>query len=1182
MKSRYTIVLAVAAVMLLPLSGWAVDTAERAPTRPMTDKEEALLDEAMESPSSGEATWPGPDGFGYSGATCTYDWVDVSGTGSPVALEDENRLGPFALGFSFTYYGTVATDVWMGSNGWLSIGVDDPGSSDLSNDCPLPNTNGNEMYIAGIHDDLDQNTAAPDGMGYYEAFAAGACPWGGYAGACFVAQWQGMYHYASAGDDLTFEIILLDDGRVIIQIADPGDEAGDSSTTGIEGLDVAADHGLTYVCNTAGSIAANDCVEFMPPTGPVLGATKTATAAAMPGDTVTYTVDIINGGVADSTATTMVDPIPAGMTYVAASCTATSGTCTYNGTDDQVEWSGTVAVGATETITFEVTVDSGAACGTPILNTATIDDPDIDTPVTADASTTVWNAIPVFLDFEADDGGLVAGADGEWEWGAPDAATYPAGPAGAYSGSNVWGTDLDDEADDDVGTHTLSWTVTVPVTSGFPVELQWWDWYGDEAADERQIYIDGTLVWDDAGGTDQTFWAPQSLDLTPWEGQTITVDFVLEVCCSGAGPEGWYIDDLTIVACPPEPGVYLTPETTTASGCPGVVQYHTLSLYNNTGSDGTFDMTYSIAGGDATFTGPATVSALDGETVDFTVEVAPDVCVPDATVLTATVEADGNTYLDTATIEKTIDTDPSWQLAATTPLGVRYHAAVYHNGMVYQIGGETGWWTGTDEVHIWDVASDTWTVGAAIPIGVLYGTRAAAIGDTIYVVGGNQGSLDPHDPANVPHAFTDAVLMYDTTTDTWSQDATDPAPVALAYHQMVAHNGLLYVIGGQDLNGTFLDTVYVYDPAGADGARWSTLAPMTNARAYAAAGVIGDEIYVGGGWQGGTTNLAAMEIYDVATDTWTAGVDLPDVGSTDPAAPPAPGWSPWGSAVIQDRYLFIFGGSYVEFATGTTYGTTDWGAYYDASDTTWTYTPDLPEDSYGAAAATDGDAVWKVSGRSNFAGTWGMDPDVLSIRMCPMCIPTLWLEDFETNAGEVIPADWGNTDCTGGSLVWEDYATSGWSFNSDYVLPTEFAAANSDAWGTFQYDAVLCTPILDLSAITDPEINFEFAYRDLTDPGEDLFEVWLSCDNMATATMLGQYDADYLATSAADFDISACTGSAQTVVCFRYWNADASWDWYVGIDNVALTGIGAPIDPDTQPADPCTSVPVELMTFSVE
>jgi len=229
-------------------------------------------------PQAAWATTGGPDGFGYtfidnlSPHSFQYAWIDVTATGTNVPFTGTNWLGPYPIGFTFNYYGTDYTDVWMGANGWMRIGADDPGTSDSTNDCPMPSANGVDNIIAGIWDDLGYNEAVPNGTGYYQSFAAGACPYGDYPGACFVGAWVGMYHAGSAGDNLTFEIILFDNNDILIQIADASGETGSSSTTGIENSDGTI--GLTYpglvapnTCNTAGSINNSRAIYFNYPGG---------------------------------------------------------------------------------------------------------------------------------------------------------------------------------------------------------------------------------------------------------------------------------------------------------------------------------------------------------------------------------------------------------------------------------------------------------------------------------------------------------------------------------------------------------------------------------------------------------------------------------------------------------------------------------------------------------------------------------------------------------------------------------------------------------------------------------------------------------------------------------------------------------------------------------------------------
>jgi N-acetylneuraminic acid mutarotase len=208
----------------------------------------------------------GPDLFGYTFKDSaeldgpSYDWLEITGT-NKIPFGDDTWHGPYPIGFTFNFYGVDYTDFWAGSNGWLALGSDDPVDPDFSNDCPLPSTDGIENYIAAIHGDLD--SAMSNGTGWYASYAAGTCPYL-YSGACLVVEWWRMSHWESnPPDDLTFEVILLDNGDLVIEIFDAGDEAGSESTTGIENAD--ASDGLTYACNTAGSLMDGLAIQFYYP-----------------------------------------------------------------------------------------------------------------------------------------------------------------------------------------------------------------------------------------------------------------------------------------------------------------------------------------------------------------------------------------------------------------------------------------------------------------------------------------------------------------------------------------------------------------------------------------------------------------------------------------------------------------------------------------------------------------------------------------------------------------------------------------------------------------------------------------------------------------------------------------------------------------------------------------------------
>jgi uncharacterized repeat protein (TIGR01451 family) len=98
---------------------------------------------------------------------------------------------------------------------------------------------------------------------------------------------------------------------------------------------------------------------------------QVAPATVQPGGTLTFTVVMCNTGSADAVGATLRDPIPDHATYVPDSVT---GGATYNAAEDSIEWSGTIPVGGSQTVTFQVTADQTTK-GLPIINKATISHP---------------------------------------------------------------------------------------------------------------------------------------------------------------------------------------------------------------------------------------------------------------------------------------------------------------------------------------------------------------------------------------------------------------------------------------------------------------------------------------------------------------------------------------------------------------------------------------------------------------------------------------------------------------------------------------------------------------------------------------------------------------------------------------------------------------------------------------
>ncbi len=209
----------------------------------------------------------GHDAFGYRVIDSKtlggppFQWIDISVTGTAQNTMG-GTVGPIAIGFPFSYYGLPHSNLFMERNGYLSI-VDASSTNSMGfNECSLPSLNGPDNMVAAAWDGLTETLSGfPNATAYTQSFPSGQCPYGGYPGACFVALWRNYYYFDTpTGDDRTFEVILFDNGDILVQILDAGDEFGSSSTTGIQNenkLD-----GLTYRCNTPVSITDQLAVMF--------------------------------------------------------------------------------------------------------------------------------------------------------------------------------------------------------------------------------------------------------------------------------------------------------------------------------------------------------------------------------------------------------------------------------------------------------------------------------------------------------------------------------------------------------------------------------------------------------------------------------------------------------------------------------------------------------------------------------------------------------------------------------------------------------------------------------------------------------------------------------------------------------------------------------------------------------
>jgi hypothetical protein len=483
----------------------------------------------------------GPDPFGYAWIDSlepggpSYSWVDISATGTSILLGDDETAGPFPVGFTFGFYGGSFAQFWVSSNGWFSFEA--PSSSDLSNDCPMPTGGTPYNLVALMWDDLD-----PGDNGdpiYYQAFTAGSCPYGGYGGVCTIIQYEDFCHFPGGGScDTagTFEAILFDNGEVLMQYEDAGFEAGSGSTTGIQNNN--ATIGLTYGCDGTYLADGIAVLFFLPPQGD-LELTKTAIDGFIEGAPFDFTISVVNNGPENQTNVTVVDTLPAELTYVSDNCGGNLAGATWT-------WNiGALNNGASDSCLMTVEFAGGACVAA--TNTATVSG-DVFDPQ-GNNTDTESNA------FESvDDGGFEDGTPNSYwteasvNFGTPlcDLVSCGTGTGtGPYMGD--WWCWFGGISVPETG----SVTQTVNISEGATTMTFWFEAIiCDSASDFMEATIDGNVVYSVDGGSPlcgSLGYTQQVVDISAYaDGGDHTLEFYSQTFAINAGGTNFFVDDISI------------------------------------------------------------------------------------------------------------------------------------------------------------------------------------------------------------------------------------------------------------------------------------------------------------------------------------------------------------------------------------------------------------------------------------------------------------------------------------------------------------------------------------------------------------------------------------------------------------------------------------------------------------
>lgn len=186
----------------------------------------------------------------------------------------------------------------------------------------------------------------------------------------------------------------------------------------------------------------------------------------------------------------------------------------------------------------------------------------------------------------------------------------------------------------------------------------------------------------------------------------------------------------------------------------------------------------------------------------------------------------------------------------------------------------------TDEVHVYNITTQTWSLAASMP-NPRGGHAAVVLGGKIHLLGGGNSSSTLADHS-----------VYDPVTDSWRDLA--PLPRSEGSPAAVAVDGKIYAIGGRSGYSDYGD-VYIYDPT-ADS--WS-VGPSIEPRGTAGAVWYCGGIYLfGGESQSLAKNLEDVLRLDLEKNLWER-------------VSPMPAARKFSRAVVFKNAVYVVGGSVV-------------------------------------------------------------------------------------------------------------------------------------------------------------------------------------------------------------------------------------------------------------------------------
>jgi N-acetylneuraminic acid mutarotase len=288
------------------------------------------------------------------------------------------------------------------------------------------------------------------------------------------------------------------------------------------------------------------------------------------------------------------------------------------------------------------------------------------------------------------------------------------------------------------------------------------------------------------------------------------------------------------------------------------------------GGGATSGTDYAALGTSVTIPAGASSAALTVRPVDdLVVEGAETVTLAAAPNAAYVVGSSSPATVTIADNDAAPGTTLSWSSVASISVGRSEAMGATVNGKLYLFGGYVDTtFKPTSRGDVYDPVANKWTQVASLPFGISH-MGTVAVGDSIYFAGGY-----PATSTNQTFSTT-AVWRYDTITNQFTD--LPKLPAARGGGALAAVGRVLHFFGGSDAARKDAAQHWQLDldnPAGG----WIAKAPLPVATNHVAGVTFGGKVYAIGGQQNqdsAAIQRAEVQVYDPATDKWTARAPLP-------------------------------------------------------------------------------------------------------------------------------------------------------------------------------------------------------------------------------------------------------------------------------------------------------------------